>query len=246
MHSDDIHNTDIDNDKVPPNILHRDLFGVEISHEKKPLAIYDNAEATYEAQGDASEPTEHVGYFSGLINKILVRPVVLPKSNRTMHMSFSLMPGFDFRSGDAVLVELRIGSTTRKSEVISKDGHEAKQLDSSSGFHWSRVRLADASQGSRKERRASSSLVIRAMQTSPRIRPGPTALQSRSHPAPKTVTLCPVSSNRQLVRNKLPVAPSPAKNHPSQFASEMKRTFHSLKLLQAVTEPRSPPHRRQL
>jgi len=147
MHSTDIHSTDIDNDKVPPNILHRDLFGVDIFYEKKPLAIYDNAEATYEAQGDASEPTEHVGYFSGLINKILVRPIVLTKSNRTMHMSFSLMPGFDFRSGNAVLVELRIGSTTRKSEVISKDDHEAKHPDSASGFHWSRVQLADASQG---------------------------------------------------------------------------------------------------
>jgi len=64
-----------------------------------------------------------------------------------MHMNFNLMPGFDFRSGNAVCVGLRVGSTTRGSEAILKEAHQTKQPESSSGFHWGRVQLAEAPQG---------------------------------------------------------------------------------------------------
>jgi hypothetical protein len=147
IHNTNIHNTNISNATMPANIVHRDLFEVEISHEKQPLKIYKNAEATHDAQGDSSQPTEHVGDFSGLDNKLLVLPVVSPKSNRPMHMNFSLMPGFDFRSGNAVCVELRVGSTIRSPELILKETHQIKQPESSSGFHWGRVQLTEAPQG---------------------------------------------------------------------------------------------------
>lgn len=62
-------------------------------------------------------------------------------------MKFNLMPGFDFRSGNAVLVGLRVGQVTRAFELISKEVHETNQLDGSSEFHWGRVQLAEASQG---------------------------------------------------------------------------------------------------
>jgi hypothetical protein len=132
---------------MPANIIHRDLFEVEISHEKQPLIIYDNAEVTHDTEGDHFGPTEHVGAFFGLTNKVVVLPVVLHKSNRTMHMKFNLMPGFDFRSGNAILVGLRVGQVIRDSESILKEVHETKQPDSSSGFHWGRIQLAEASQG---------------------------------------------------------------------------------------------------
>ncbi|GAB7333251.1 hypothetical protein MBLNU13_g04898t1 [Cladosporium sp. NU13] len=62
-----------------PNILHRDLFGIEISHEKQPLTVYDNKEDVHGAQEDIPMSPKHVGDFSGLINKNLFHPVVLPK-----------------------------------------------------------------------------------------------------------------------------------------------------------------------
>lgn len=142
------HNTNNENAKMAPNILHRDLFGIEICHEKQPLTIYHNEETTHEAQRDAPMPTGHVGDFFGLINKVLALPLVLPKSNRTMHMSFKLMHGFDFRSGNAVLVGLRVGQVIRAFESISKEVHETKQPGGSSEFHWGRVQLAEASHGS--------------------------------------------------------------------------------------------------
>jgi hypothetical protein len=132
---------------MPANIIHQDLFEVELSHEIQPLQINSNPEATLDAKGDPSKPTEHVRNLSGLSNKLLVLPIVLPKSNRTMHMSFNLKPGFDFVSGNAVLIGLRVGSTTRGSELILKESHETKQPDSSSGFHWGRIQLAEAAQG---------------------------------------------------------------------------------------------------
>lgn len=62
-------------------------------------------------------------------------------------MSFNLLPGFDFRSANAVLVGLRVGQMVRGFETILKEDHETKQPNSSSGFHWGRVQLAEASQG---------------------------------------------------------------------------------------------------
>jgi hypothetical protein len=129
------------------NIIHRDLFEVEISYENQPLKIYDNPEAMHDNQGDAPKASEHIGDFSGLVNKVLILPLVLPKSNRTMRMRFRLMPGFNFLSGNAIRIGLRVGSTIRSSELIWKDDHETKQPDSSSGFHWGRLQLAEASQG---------------------------------------------------------------------------------------------------
>lgn len=64
-----------------------------------------------------------------------------------MHVNFNIMPGFDFRSGNAVSVGLRVGEVVRGSELILKEVHEAKQPNSSSGFHWGRVQLTEASQG---------------------------------------------------------------------------------------------------
>ncbi|KAM0711116.1 hypothetical protein Q7P35_001855 [Cladosporium inversicolor] len=64
-----------------------------------------------------------------------------------MHIECNLIPGFNFLSGNSVRVELRIGSISTGPELISKDDHELKQPDSSSGFHWGRVQLAEASLG---------------------------------------------------------------------------------------------------
>jgi hypothetical protein len=133
---------------MPANIVHRDLFEVKLSHEKQPLQIYSNTSTTLDPKKDPSNPTNHVGNLSDLSNKLLVLPVVLPKSNRTMHMGFNLKPGFDFGpGGNAVIVGLRVRSTIRGSELILKEGHETKQPDSSSGFHWGRIQLAQAAQG---------------------------------------------------------------------------------------------------
>ena len=146
-YSTETHNSNSDNATMPPNIHHRDLFGVGISYEKKPLTIYNNEDATHEGQGNAPMPTELVGDLFALSNKVLVFPVVLPKSTRTMHMNFNMLPGFDFRSANAVLVGLRVGQMVRGFETILKEDHETKQPNSSSGFHWGRVQLAEASQG---------------------------------------------------------------------------------------------------
>lgn len=75
--STETHNSNSGNTTMPPNILHCDLFGVEISYEKKSLTIYNNEDATHKTQVDALMPIKLVGDLSGLSNKVLV----LPKSS---------------------------------------------------------------------------------------------------------------------------------------------------------------------
>lgn len=119
---------------MAPSILHRDFFAVEVLHGKEPIAIYDSA---------GRYPHEHAGDFSGLSNKVHV----LPGSTKPIRMRFNLLPGFDFLSGNAVLVGLTVDGRERDFELIWKDDHEIKQPNTPSGFSWGRVLLNKASRG---------------------------------------------------------------------------------------------------
>lgn len=119
---------------MPPSILHRDFFAVEVQHGKEAIAIYDSA---------GRYPHEHAGDFSGLSNKVHV----LPGSTKPIRMRFNLLPGFDFLSGNTVLVGLTVDGKQRDFELIWKDDHEIKQPNTPSSFSWGRVLLSKASRG---------------------------------------------------------------------------------------------------
>lgn len=67
---------------MSPNAFHRDPFGIEFSHEKQALRIYDKEEGLRGVQGDAPMPIEHLENFYDLTNKVLVLPVVIPNPTR--------------------------------------------------------------------------------------------------------------------------------------------------------------------
>lgn len=119
-------------------IIHDDRFAIELSHNKRALPFHNNVDLNGD-RWEVLDIGQEMGRISGPKNKVYV----LPASTWPIDIKFRLLPEFDFFSGDAVRIELRVATATGRlpgKRVIIKR-HQSQN------FSW-RVSPTEASQGS--------------------------------------------------------------------------------------------------
>lgn len=119
-------------------IIHDDRFAIELSHNKRALPFHNNVDLNGD-RWEVLDIGQEMGRISGPKNKVYV----LPASTRPIDIKFRLLPEFDFFSGDAVRIDLRVVTVT--GQLPGK--HVIIKRDQSQKFSW-RVSPTEASQGS--------------------------------------------------------------------------------------------------
>jgi hypothetical protein len=133
---------------MPPAITHDEGFEIALSHQAEQLTIYDSMIVSNNSQGEAANATAHVGDFSGVLSRAMVRR----KTNgEQFQMRLLILQKFDFLSANAVRFGLRIVSAkSGKKEIlldpILKTTHVIKRR-SPTGIHWFDVESSEASHG---------------------------------------------------------------------------------------------------
>jgi hypothetical protein len=130
--------------------LYRNGFEVDFAHKDRyeRLAIYDDGGVSSNAQRHAPEATKHTGSFSAVKSKAHI----LKESTQLLRARFTLLPGFSFRSGNAVLFGLRIvtpdgGAKDVDFMPILKAEHSRLRRNASTVFSWAEVPLSQADEG---------------------------------------------------------------------------------------------------
>jgi hypothetical protein len=130
--------------------LHRNGFEVSFAYKDRyrRVTIYDDGGVSSNAQRHAPEATKHTGSFSAVNSKAHI----LKESTQTLKARFTLLPGFSFRSGNAVLFGLRIvtpdgGARDVEFMPILKAEHSRSRRNASTVFSWAEVPLSQADEG---------------------------------------------------------------------------------------------------
>lgn len=134
----------------PTTISHRDRFEVVLTHLGKPLKAFDSLNSTGQPSPSATGNVEHTGDLTNFNNKVYALPLQKASSG-SVTVQFRLLAGFDFLSGNAVRIGLRIETgndetTNRPEQLIRRAIHETAQEQSASVFYW-RVTIGEAVRG---------------------------------------------------------------------------------------------------
>lgn len=128
-------------------IRHDDGLQVRFRLFGEALTIYDSIGVEENDQRKSSSPIEHMGNFSGSMNKVYT----LPESG-LINIYFGILPGFDALSGNAVLVALHIlnaESHNQKSQtdLLLRNADGTWVPETPTGACWLKVLQREASQG---------------------------------------------------------------------------------------------------
>jgi hypothetical protein len=135
---------------MPIATLHRNGFEIDFAPKDpyKQLTLYEGEEVSSNGKRISREATKHTGGFSAVNSKahISKAPVEPIKARLT------LLPGLNFRSGNAVLFGLRIrtpGFRARRVDFtpILKDEHTRSRQNASTVFACAEVPMSQADEG---------------------------------------------------------------------------------------------------
>ena len=133
---------------MPPAITHDSGFEIALSHQDELLTIYDSVGVSNNSQGGSSRTIAHVGKFSGISNKAIVRRKT---SAELIQLQLLILQDFNFFSGDAVQFGLHVvtANGNQKKEFLDpilKKTHDAERKNPT-GISWFPLETSEAPNG---------------------------------------------------------------------------------------------------